>query len=111
MISGDALTGADASTNQTSPPIDKGDLKDYAVQIVFTGTPSGTVKIQASIDNVSWADVSGTSTTVTTGAPSPIVINLNGQSYRFARVVWTNSAGTGTIGAKYNLSEIPIPRG
>ena len=88
-ILGGVTTPADASVTQTSVPKDIGDNLFAAVQAVFTGTPSGVFKLQASLDNVYYADISGSSVTVTTGNPSPIVINEPQAGFRFLRAVWT----------------------
>lgn len=90
------MSGADASTNQTSVPFFLADLSIYTLQVSFTGTPNGSVVVQASNDNVNWGDVPNTSQTVTAGSPN-IIYTTNAAGYPWVRGKWTNTSGTGTI--------------
>lgn len=67
-----------------------------------TGTITGTVKLQASNDNVdptSWADIA--SATVAVSTASPVMIAKTDLCYNFVRVVFTKSGGTGTVTVNY----------
>lgn len=44
----------------TSATINLESMIGYAIQAIYTGTPAGTIKLQASIDGVTWSDISGT---------------------------------------------------
>jgi hypothetical protein len=80
----------------------------FAVQITWTGTPTGNFLIQGSCDpgqvgnggvvsGVSnWATISGT-TVAAGGAPGSLLINLQNQYYRWFQVVYQGVSGTGTI--------------
>lgn len=66
--------------------------------VAYTGSPSGTWKIQVSNTEEppttgEWADLSGA--TLSAGT-SPGFINLGQITYRWARVVYTRVSGTGT---------------
>ena len=77
----------------------------YAIQIVFTGTPTGTFKLQGSCDNsatktgaaqfpyvvTNWTDISGSSQAVS--AAGSILYNESFQAYNFVRVVYTDGSG------------------
>jgi len=68
----------------------------YAVQAIWTGgTLAGTVKLQASIDGVTWSDVTGTSQAVS-GAGN-FLWNVNGAFYAFVRAYFVYSSGSGAI--------------
>lgn len=66
----------------------------YAVQAVFTGTTvAGTLKLQCSVNNASWADVDNSSQTLS--ASGTFVYNVNGSFYPYMRVVYTDSGSSG----------------
>lgn len=77
----------------------------YNIQIVYTGTPTGTFKLQASSDNsatmtaagqtpyspTNWTDVLDSSQAVS--AAGSIMWNVEWASYNFVRVVYTDGSG------------------
>ena len=98
------VSAADASVNVTSIGVDKGDALGYAVQVSFSSaTLNGTLTLEASIDNSVFATISGTSQTVTSGAQH--VYNVTDAMYRYFRLKWVASSGTGTITAKASIPE------
>lgn len=98
--------------NQYSNPISLRHLSSYSVQVVTTGSPSGTFKLQASNDDpdhtgvkyptssMNWTDIDGSSFTVT--ASGSLVWNAQASGYLWVRVVWTKTSGTGTISGRFN---------
>lgn len=90
-------------------PVWLGHICNYSLQLVFTGSPVGTFKLQASNDhgmpdggqtpqalNVSnWTDVTGSSQAVS--AAGNIMWNVENAGYTFVRVVYTVTSGTGTL--------------
>lgn len=77
----------------------------YAIQIVFTGTPTGSFKLQASNDQVSfptgtwvptnWTDVTNSSQSV--AAAGSVMWNVSDVMYNWVRVVYTDtSSGSST---------------
>lgn len=81
----------------------------YNIQIVYTGTPTGTFKLQASSDNsatmtaagqtpykpTNWTDVLDSSQAVT--ASGSVMWNVEWASYNFVQVVYTDgSSGSST---------------
>lgn len=81
----------------------------YNIQIVYTGTPTGTFKLQASSDNsatmtaagqfpytpVNWTDVLNSSQAVVNAGST--MWNVEWASYNFIRVVYTDgSSGAST---------------
>lgn len=98
------INGGDASGNLTSAAIDANQLLSISVQSVSTGTAAGTLKLQFSNDapsNISaptnWTDIP--SATVSVTAASTVGIAKTELCYRFVRVVYTFTSGTGTITA------------
>lgn len=77
----------------------------YCIQVVFTGTPTGTFKLQASADNsatmtaagqvpyspTNWTDVLNSSQAVSSAGT--IMWNVEWASYNFVRIVYTDGSG------------------
>ncbi len=92
------FSNADASTTQVSVEAELGDLTEYAIQEVFSSnTLNGTLTLEASNDNVNWSTIPGSSVTVVSGATN--VHSVTSAGYRFSRVRWVPTSGTGTITA------------
>jgi hypothetical protein len=100
----------DLSADWESEPIWLGHIIDYAVQLVFTDTPNGTFKLQASNDPgecvnptkstqdakvENWTDVAGSEQAVS--ANGDILWTVQNAGYQWVRVVWTNSSGNGSL--------------
>ena len=77
----------------------------YSIQGIITGSPVGTIKLQGSNDPVpadlsgatvaNWTDIVDSAQSVT-GAGS-VMWNYNGSFYKWVRVVYTASTGSGSI--------------
>lgn len=65
-------------------------------QCSWTGTPTGSIKLQASNDGVVYSDVSGSSIN-TGGAPGDVLYNLSEIGYLYLRAVYTRVSGTGAL--------------
>ncbi len=86
-----------------------GHIVNYSVQLTFTGTPTGSFKLQCSDDpgmpdggqtpqalNVTnWTDVAGSSQSITTAGN--IAYNVQNAGYNWVRVVYTASSSTGSL--------------
>jgi hypothetical protein len=89
------------------------DIIGYAVQAVYTGTPNGTIKLQASVDPFKyvvngglqapthWADIPSSS--ITLNAAGVYIWNITDVYYTFVRVVYTDASG-GTSTAVLNVN-------
>lgn len=81
-----------------------------AIQLVFTGSPVGSFKLQASCDEprdsattpslvaagvTNWTDISGSSVSIS--AAGDIMWNIENPGYNFIRVVWTRTSGSGSL--------------
>lgn len=101
-------TALDASVTQTSGTVDLATIDSNTIQLVLpTATSlSGSLAFQFSnyaysgvIPSYGWATSSlypNITITTQTGSYSQL-LSLNPLNYRFMRLVWTPSAGTGTI--------------
>ena len=108
------MAPSDASVNQTSRPAIIDHSWGYAIQILITGTATGTVGLQGSCDPgpnanfqaandpavVNWTDIAGSSQAVT-GAGT-VTYDVVKTAYPWVRVVYTASSGIGTIAAHFN---------
>lgn len=101
------------TTVVNSNPIRLDQIYGFAVQAVWTGTPTGTFKLQASCDTppnqsqvanggpdpiTHWDDIANSSYAVG-GSAGSYTWNFNGSFYNYMRLVYTNASGTGTVTA------------
>ena len=74
----------------------------YAIQVVFTGTPTGTFKLQGSCDPIpqarvevqtptNWSDIINSSIAVS--AAGNLMWNVSEIGYNYVRVVYTDTSG------------------
>lgn len=94
------------NTTINSTPVPLYQTWGYAVQVVFTGTPTGTFKLQASCDPIpqarvevqtpiNWTDIANSSYAVT--AAGNYMWNVFDVGYNYVRVVYTDtSSGAST---------------
>lgn len=96
-------TATTMNTTINSTPMQTVDLYGYSIQAVFTGTPTGSFKLQCSDDAVTtqwptaqtqptnWTDVADSSFSV--AAAGNIVWNVSNVMYTWVRVVYTDTSG------------------
>ena len=85
----------------------------FSVQAVYTGTPTGTLKLQASNDAppagsssgswapTNWTDIPTQSVSLT-GSAGSTLFEVANSNYRFIRLVYVQSASTGSLSARFN---------
>jgi len=103
----------------TSAPVTLDQIYGFAIQAFWTGTPTGTLKLQVSCDApvgttqtsnggpdsiTNWTDLASSSQAV--GGINSYVWNINGSFYRYVRVVYTNATGTGSLNAQICLKGV-----
>lgn len=103
-------TTPDMASSFALNPIYLGHIVDYSIQLVFTGTPGGNFKLQVSNDlgNINatteaeqvagvttWTDVAGSPQTISAAGDHTWAVDNAG--YRWVRVVWTATSGSGTL--------------
>lgn len=107
------VTNGDMSGAINSIGIDLNQHVLYSMQAVFTGAPAGTMKLQISNDMVSvapngqspeanvinWTDYTGSSVAVS--AAGNFVWNALDVGYRWVRMVYTPSSGTGVLNVTF----------
>lgn len=101
------LSSASAAVTQTSPAVNMNQLIYCSIQVVFTGTPVGSLKVQISDDLtntpgsvVNWTDFVGSTQAIS--AAGSFVYTMTASGYKWIRVVYTATSGTGTVSAIYN---------
>lgn len=99
------LIDGDASANQLSPPVDMRDLRDFAIQSKYSGdggTLNGLLTIQGSLFR-SGPYVDHQEIVIEDSCP--YLIAVDEAMYRYFRVKWTNTSGSGNITVKCVLKE------
>jgi len=91
----------DGAADSVSAAYDLGDLQTYSIDINFSGSDLiGTLTLQArNSDTSDYVTVTNSSQAVTAGASH--VWNVAGAAYRYVRVNWVWTSGSGTISAKF----------
>ena len=86
--------------NLTSAVTDLSRVDGYAVYAIWTTGPVGTIKLQASVDGVSFIDYPNSETPVN-GAGN-VIWEVTTAFYDKIRVVYTYTSGTGTLNVQIN---------
>lgn len=104
-------TGTSVSDNIKLLQVDK-----VAVQVVWTGNPTGAFILEASCDEgagdtnaladithpiVNWSEISNSSVSCS-GAAGNTMYNISDAGYKWLRVSYTNVSGTGAFGVRVN---------
>jgi len=104
------VSAGTATSDLTSVGYSIGDLRDYGLQVVFSSaTLEGVLSIQGSLDDTTYIPVTESFQTVVAGAAH--LWNVTGANYRWVRLFWDRSAGTGTLTAKLTLKEFFVRLG
>jgi hypothetical protein len=95
------LSGTVMNTTITSQPQELTQMFGYSIQVVFTGTPTGTFKLQASSDPqgnlpgaagpTHWSDITGSPYAVS--AAGNYMWNVFDVMYNYVRLVYTDASG------------------
>jgi hypothetical protein len=98
MLSG--VTAADV----TSEPIQLGDLIFFSIHVVVTGSDVvGTFTLEASNNGTSWVTVASSSQAITLS--DDVFYDVREATYRYVRLVFDYTSGTGTITATAIIKE------
>lgn len=89
----DAVT---AASTVTSNPIDLGDMKEFSLEAIFSGSNlAGTMVLQGSNSGVTFTTITNSSVTIT--AADDILFVVTNALYRYFKAVWTPTSGTGNL--------------
>lgn len=103
FASGVLLPATSMGASITSDPINLSTKDAFAVHAIYTGSPVGTISLEASIDGVSYSTIAGSSTTIS-GA-SDVFLNVKEANYMWARLVYSFTSGSGSLTAHYSTRE------
>lgn len=100
----------DMTVGFTLPACTLGNIITYSIQLVFTGAPVGTFKLQCSNDPIKamgptlttqgdlvthWTDIEGSELAVSVAGDH--TWNVTTCGYLWVRVVWTETSGAGNL--------------
>lgn len=114
-----AGTQTDMTISFESIPIWLGHICNYSIQLFFSGSPNGALRLQCSLDEGSpssapttnyaqvthWSDILGSSQLITTSGDHVWEVTNTGNCW--VRFVWSASSGSGTLtSARFNIKGI-----
>lgn len=102
------LSATSMGANITSAAVEIALQDNIGIQLHWTGTPSGTFDVQISADHLqdmegniqvpgNWVSLALSPAIIASGAADDAYIDLNQMSARYVRLVYTRSAGTGSL--------------
>lgn len=97
---GNTQTILSTSVTANSEPVDAGIAQTWSMVFIWTGTPTGTVKVQVSPDNSTWTDLPSSSQ-ATGGSAGSHTVNFSGSGHRYLRAAYTLSSGSGDLTVKW----------
>ncbi len=71
----------------------------FSFQAIYTGSPDGTLKLQASNDGETWDDVPSSSLIIS--AAGHTLYNVTDVFYKYVRVYFEFSSGSGSLNVYY----------
>lgn len=105
VLSSQFITNADLGSSYNSDPIKLSMAKSSNIQLLFTGAPVGTFKLQTSTDTTNkasevtnWDDVPDSDQAVSAAGSHTWITNLR---LKWVRVVFTRTSGNGTLNGNY----------
>lgn len=82
----------------------------FFIQVKYTGSPVGTLVLQASNDKVVASTMDDTTTynsTIAVSGPGNDAWNVDGIGFQWVRVVYTRTSGSGTLTGTFNGKGAP----
>lgn len=103
------VTNASMTTTINSIPTNIDAAVSYSVQAVMTGSPTGVIILEASLDVVTdstdtitnWTPITDSEVNITQSGT--YMVNYELPSYSWVRLVYTPSGGNGTMNARINM--------
>lgn len=102
------ITSQSAAADMFSAAYDLGDLVTFSIEVDFTGSDvAGTLTLECrDSDSAAWKTVAGSSQSITTSIDH--VWNVTGAGYRWIRVNWDYTSGTGNISSTLVAKELRV---
>lgn len=89
IISNGSMAGSLSAT-----PVDISEFPCYSVHGIWTGSPVGTISVQGSNDGTNFVEVASQATG---GSAGQYLLNVEKAGYKFVRVQYTRTSGTGAL--------------
>jgi hypothetical protein len=70
----------------------------FSIQLVYTGSPVGLLKLEYSLDKTNWSDASGTTTSISNADNT--IYSLVNVAVPYIRIIFSRTSGSGTLTAK-----------
>ncbi len=106
------ISSGDLGGSFNSDPIALYRSEGFNIQLIFSGSPSGTFKLQSSdcltfnpsdIPSNSWTDVADSDQSISAAGDHEWVVS---DKYKWIRVVYTRTSGTGSVDGNYFSVEV-----
>lgn len=95
LINGGVMTG---TATVTSATVNVWNLDNIAIQVGWTGTPTGTIAINCSIDNINFDSLTfDPALAQPSGSADNYLISLNQLPYPYLQVQYVNASSTGVL--------------
>ncbi len=102
------IASVTAAVDLDSAAFDLGDLTVFSIAVQFTGTDIiGTLTLESrNLSTDAWVTVASSSQSITASADH--IWNVSGAGYRYVRVHWDYTSGTGLISSTLIAKEIRV---
>ena len=84
----------------TSPSTGIKYLDNIAIDLSWTGTPTGTFSVEGSLDGSTWNELGFGTSIAAAGAAGDHQIYINQAPFHYIRVQYTNASGDGALSGK-----------
>ena len=100
LVTYTTIDGGDMSGNLTSVATDIRWLDNMVLYLAWTGTPTGTFKVQVSPDNSTWFDLNVIPPPAASGLAGNHRVSLHQLPDPYVRVTYVAASGSGTLTSK-----------
>jgi len=100
------ISAGDMSMNITGPVTNIQYLDNVGLQLVFTGTPTGTFFVDLSLDQTNWTPITFSASPVASGSAGNIYLDMNQLSAPYIRVRYVASSGAGSLNAMITSKQV-----
>ena len=103
------ITNQLMTSNITSTPLDMSQVDSVVFYASWTGTPTGTLKLQVSLTttDADFVDLLDSSVTVA-GAAGKFMWNVTNTNFDQIRLVYTFGSSTGTLNVRVNAKGVSV---
>lgn len=93
------VTAGDLAGDYTSVALDVSDYDRFMLQLIWTGTPTGTFVIQTTVDDATWDDLDLDPAPAPAGADGHHTIEFGQPALKSIRIFFDRTSGTGSFDA------------